>query len=298
MSISAPDPHGWQKEGRDLLRAIAGGSIVGMPLLYTMEMWEHGTTVSQWHLLLLVAAILVVNLAFCYLSGFRPECSLIGAAMESITAVGIATAYSAAILSLIGELDFSIAPVEAIGKVLLEAAAVSIGISFASAQMDGRSRTGDDAGQESKGGEAQGQSRPKLGASDRQVRSDLRELAAALAGSTVFALNVAPTEEITLIAGRLSPVQLLAILGCSLVLCYVILFASEFREHRVHVKSLVQHPIAETILTGGVSLGVAAVLLFLLGERALLTQPATFAASVVALGLPAIVGGAAGRLIA
>jgi hypothetical protein len=37
-------PAGWRQEGRDLMAAVAGGAIVGMPLLYTMEMWYHGMT--------------------------------------------------------------------------------------------------------------------------------------------------------------------------------------------------------------------------------------------------------------
>ncbi len=289
---STDDPHGWRKEARDLLRAVAGGSIVGMPLLYTMEMWAHGMTLSESHLLLLLAATLLVNFVFCYLSGFRVECSVMGAAMESVTSVGIAIVLSAVILALIGEVDLSMSRVAVFGKIMLQAAPVSIGIAFASPQMEGRSRTGEDSGSEKPA------SGPELSPSDHQLQVDLREFAAALAGSTVFALNLAPTEEITLIAGRLSPLQLLAILGFTGLLCYVILFASEFREHRVHVESLVQHPVAETILTCGISLAVAAALLYLLGERSSLAHPATFAASVATLGLPAIIGGAAGRLIA
>lgn len=287
------DPHGWRKEWRDLLRAIAGGSIVGMPLLYTMEMWEHGVTSSAWHLLTLLAAMLAVNLVFCYLSGFRKESSIAGAGRESITAVGIALCYSAAVLCLVGEVDFSKSAAGIPGKVLVEAAAVSIGISFASAQMQGKSRTGQGGGEDS----SHDKSEQAMSPGDWQLRADLREFAAALVGSTVFALNIAPTEEITLISSRLAPLQLLAVLGFSLVLCYVILFASEFREHKVHVQSLAQHPFSETLLTCATSLVVAVGLLLLLGDRSIVNDPATFAASAVALGLPAIVGGAAGRLL-
>ena len=292
-TVSA-DPHGWRQEGRDLLRAIAGGSIVGMPLLYTMEMWQHGMTVSEWHLLTLLGATLAVNFAFCFLSGFRAARSVPDAAREAVTAVGIAILYSTAILLLIGEIQFAISTAEIIGKVLLEAAAVSVGISFANAQIQGKSRTGESSN--GGGGDGEGdESQPSP--QDLQLKKDLQEFAAVLAGATVFALNVAPTEEITLIAARLSPLQLLALLGASMLLCYVILFAAEFKAHRVHVKSALQHPLAETILTCAVSLTVAAVLLLLLGERNGLTHPALSVASIVTLGLPAIVGGAAGRLI-
>jgi putative integral membrane protein (TIGR02587 family) len=268
-----------------------------MPLLYTMEMWQHGMSFSEQHLLMLLGATLLVNFVFSYLSGFREECSLSGAAMESITAVGIAIIFSACILTLVGEIGLSMSLPEMIGKVLVEAAAVSVGISFASAQVDGRSRTGANNGEGDVSGPP-GQNERELTPSDRQLRADLREFAAALAGSTVFALNVAPTEEITVIAGRLAPTQLLVLLGTAILLCYVILFASEFREHRVHEKTLFQHPVSETILTCAVSLVVATALLSFMGERSLLAHPSTFIAGVVTLGLPAMIGGAAGRLIA
>ena len=281
------------------MRAIAGGTIVGMPLLYTMEMWQHGMSLSEAHLLMLLGATLLVNMLFSYLSGFRYECSITGAAMESVTAVGIAILLSTGILSLIGEIDFAMSASEILGKILIEAAVVSIGISFAAAQMEGRSRTGENnqhAGDER--AEAEPSPDAPLTISDRQLRADLREFAAALAGSTVFALNVAPTEEITLIASRLAPLQLLALLAFAILLCYIILFASEFAGHQVHEKTLFQHPISETVLTCAVSLAVAAALLFFVGERTLLSNFATFMAGVVTLGFPAIVGGAAGRLIA
>lgn len=314
------DPHGWRREGRDLLQAVAGGAIVGMPLLYTMEMWQHGMTMSEWHLLGLLGAILALNFVFCLLSGFREENSLLVAAMESVTAVGIAIVFSTAILCLIGEIEFTIGAAEIIGKILLEAAPVSVGVSFAQAQMQGRSRTGDDEEKKRDRPESRDAQRPATAEGDgdpvtkrtdqewateetnspgdRQLKADLREFAAAMAGSTVFALNVAPTEEITLIAARLSPMQLLLMLGFSALLCYIILFAAEFREHRVHEESIFQHPVAETVLTCAVSLTVSAVLLMLLGDRSILTHPALTVAAVVTLGLPATVGGAAGRLIA
>ena len=74
------DRYGWREEGKDLLRAVAAGSIVGMPLLYTMEMWWHGMTLSAAHLLILLIATLVLNFCFSLFSGFRREYSFTAAA--------------------------------------------------------------------------------------------------------------------------------------------------------------------------------------------------------------------------
>ena len=293
---SERDPHGWRREARDLAAAVAGGAIVGMPLLYTMEMWWHGMTLSPAHLLLLIVAILLMNFAFSIVSGFRQESTLVEAAMESVTSVGIGVVFSALILSLIGELEPAMSAAEIVGKVLLEAAAVSVGVSFANAQVRDRSRTGDDANGNGHG-HAGRDGRTPEDPEREQLRADLRDASAALAGATVFALNIAPTEEVLLISSRLASWQLLVLLCFGVALCHLILFASGFEEHVVHVRSLFQNVYVETLLTCAIALLVAAGLLWLLGEPGALSNPSSAVAAVVTLGLPATVGAAAGRLI-
>src|SRR5688572_30318391 len=114
-----------------------------MPLLYTMEMWRHGMTASEWHLLLLLAASLVVNFVFSLSSGFRHRYSPVEAASESVSAVALGMVYSFAVLWLIGEVGLRQPWSENLGKVLIETAPVSLGISFANYQMRNRSREGD-----------------------------------------------------------------------------------------------------------------------------------------------------------
>ncbi|KYF62857.1 hypothetical protein BE11_38765 [Sorangium cellulosum] len=282
------DPHGWRREAKDLTGAIAGGAIVGMPLLYTMEMWFHGMMLPAWHLAGILALTLVVTFLCSLESGFRNEDTLFGVALEAVTSVGIGIAVSAAILALIGEITLDRAPREVVGKVILQAAAVSLGVAFANAQVRDKSRTGDDE---------QSEKPPEGDPEALQLRADLRDFSAAAAGSLLFTLNIASTEEVVLIASRLSPWRQLAILGVSVALCYVILFASGFERHEVYVKSLFQSRGFETLMTCAVSLLVALALLGLVGEREATSDLPTLVASVVTLGLPAIVGGAAGRLV-
>ncbi|MFN3648340.1 MAG: TIGR02587 family membrane protein [Armatimonadota bacterium] len=288
------DRYGWREEGQSLLRAVAGGTIVGIPLLYTMEMWWHGMTLSAWHLLAVLGAIVAVNFVFSLFSGFRQEFSVREALSESLTAVGVGLVLATLVLAAVGELSWSQSPKEWIGKILLEAAAVSVGVSFANAQVLGKDRTGDSSGDSAEADSSQGEpENPER----KQLYADLKDAGATLAGATVFALNIAPTEEVFLIATRLAPWHQLALLGLSVVLVYVILFASGFEKHEVYVKSLFQHPWAETAMVGAISLSVAGGLLWMLGTQGVFSHPATAAASVVTLGLPAMVGGAAGRLV-
>jgi putative integral membrane protein (TIGR02587 family) len=285
------DRYGWKQEYHDLMRAIAGGSIVGLPLLYTMEMWWHGETLSSWHLLALLGSILVLNFLFDLVSGFREEYSVSSAISEAISSVGIGIVFSAVVLWLIGELDVATGPVEWAGKILAEALIVSLGISFANSQFRKGSRTGDDDTDE--------QDEQKIDDPERaQLRADLRDVGATVAGSVVFAINIAPTEEIVMIATRISPLQLLAMLGFGLLLCYIILFASGFEEQEVFVPGVFQKPWAEVLNACALSLLVSATLLLLLGQGSATDSIPNLIASTVVLGLPAIVGGAAGRIVA
>lgn len=275
------------------MAAIAGGAIVGMPLIYTMEMWFHGMTLSPWHVLGILGATLIVNFFFCLISGFRNESGAGEAVMESITSVGIALVFAALLLWLISAIDRDDSPGEAIGKIVIEAAAVSLGVAFANVHFRGKSRVGedDDSGN--------GTDKPE-DASDlnrAQLIEDVHDIGATIAGSVVFALNMAPTEEVVFIAARLDPWSLLLVLAATLLLCYVILYASGFEDQPVHVDSVTQSPWAETALTVGVSLLVSLALLWLLGERSSFGSVWNTVGAVVTLGLPATVGGAAGRLV-
>jgi putative integral membrane protein (TIGR02587 family) len=296
------DRWGLRREGRDLLVAVTGGAIVGMPLLYTMEMWLHGALLGPAHQLVLLLGILVVNLLFSIVSGFRHEYGVKSALLESVSAVGLGLVFSALILWLVGEIAPGDAWSEITGKVLLETCAVSIGVSVADAHVRGKRRAGDDDGQD--GGDERadgGRSKPRPGPSRDQLegwqlRQDIRDITATLTGAVVYSINIGPTEEVVMIAGRLSPWQLGALVLSSLGLCYIILYASGIKDHPVHIPSLVQSPPAETIITYAASLGVALTLLWVLGEPEAVGSLNGLVAATVVLGLPACVGGAAGRI--
>jgi len=301
-ALPGADPYGWRKERRDLLAGVAGGALVGMPLLYTMEMWFGASTMSPWHQLVVLIATLTINFAFCVVSGFRPDKGLWESAMEATTAVGIGVVFAFVVLVLIGEIEPGFSFDEIIGKLLIEAAAVSLGVSFADKHLRGKSRTGEDDTGAGGGGDSSAASpaaKPEQ-ANDPdalQIREDLRDITATLIGSVLFTLNIAPTEEIIFIAARLNAWQLLALLGATIVLCYVILYASGFEDQPVHVKGLAQSGWAETTMAVGTSLLVAAALLWLIGRPEATSSAAALVSSTVTLGLPAVVGGAAGRLV-
>ncbi len=296
------DPGGWRSEGMDLLRAVAAGSIVGLPLLYTMEMWWHGTMSRPGHLLLLLGVMLLTNGLVSLFSGFREGGGLFEAVSESISATAIGLLVSTGILALIGEITKTSGFSETVGKIVIEAAPVSLGICFANSQIRGKSRTGDDdeeGDDDKKGGDGDpsGQQDESVAPQTRQVRQDLRDLAATLSGALIFSWNVAPTEEIVMIASRLLPWQHLLIVLVSLGLCYLIIFAAGFKDHQPIVDGPFQHPLAETLMAYAVSLVVSLVLLQLVGVPEATGSLSMTVMCTVTLGLVATVGASAGRLV-
>jgi uncharacterized membrane protein len=108
---------------------------------------------------------------------------------------------------------------------------------------------------------------------------------------------MAPTEEILMISARLSAWQHLAIVGASMFLGYLILFAAAFKEREVHVRSWFQRPGVETVMAYAVALVVAFVLLQLVGVSEVKGNAVVATQAAVVLSLPAMVGAGAGRLI-
>jgi putative integral membrane protein (TIGR02587 family) len=282
-----------QGEASRLFQALASGIIFGMPLLYTMEMWWHGVTFGPVHLLVFLCAVLFVNFVASKFLGFLGDSSLAGAAKQAVVSVGIGMVISAGILALIGELKLSASTFDLLGQILIQASVVSVGISIGSARFRAQDREGKDKSQARDDRET----KPLEERETLQLKADLRDAGATLVGAVIFAFNVAPTEEVVLIATRLSPLGELAFLAAEFGICYVILFASGFWRREIHFDSAFQHALAEVTMTVSLSLGVAACLMLLVGHAEPERSLSTFMATTLSLGLPAVAGGAAGRLV-
>jgi putative integral membrane protein (TIGR02587 family) len=250
------------------------------------------------HLLGALLLTLVLNVVFSYFAGLRErydEASFPGAIDDGVTALALGAVIAAVILALLGQIDLATESPGAIaGKVVLEACIVSVGITFTNFKF--RQSVDERAGPQPAQAPRQGGS--ALTDEQKQLHADLMDLAAAASGAFVFAFNIAPTEEIVLIASALAPAQLIALLLATMLAAYIVLYAAGFKDHKVYEQdSLFQAPLVETLMTAAVALAVAALLLVLFGEPSATASASQFVATVVTLGFPAAVGAAAGRLI-
>jgi putative integral membrane protein (TIGR02587 family) len=119
----------------------------------------------------------------------------------------------------------------------------------------------------------------------------------ALCGAVLFAANVAPTEEIVMIAAEISTWRLLGLALFSLGLGALILYYSEFTGSQRHVQFDRHHDVlVGTIVTYSVALAASALILAFFGrfDGAGLF---TCLAQTVVLGVAATMGASAGRLL-
>jgi putative integral membrane protein (TIGR02587 family) len=261
-----------------------------MPFLYTMEIWWRGNTAGPPRMLAALAltfiALVVLERAATTRSGRNvPWLRVFIEATEALATGLVAAAVG---LFIIGFLEFDSGLHATIGRLCMEGLPFSLGVGLADFLL-GEKEDGHD-----KGSDAQGAKHEK---SDMRERVIVRSGATAL-GATVIALTLAPTEEIPLIAHRLGYPHVLGIVAASLVISYIIVFASNFVATEARKEHLggFNAPMVETTISYMISLVMAGGMLWLYQQISLTDSADLWASYVVVLGFPASVGGAAGRL--
>jgi putative integral membrane protein (TIGR02587 family) len=275
----------WREEIRGLVRAFSGAFLFGVPLLYTMEMWWLGEISRPGSLLLMLAIALVANFALVTAAGFKREASPFSRIEQTLDAVAVGAVGATIVLLTLNQLTPDQAPQAILGKIVLQVLPLSIGASLANIVFGLRAdREGDDDDDAS-------------ARSPGVWRALFSDVGATAIGATFIAATIAPTEEVPMLAARMEYWNLLALIGLTLVTGYIIVFASGFdpaaQQDRQH---LFQHPTTETVLSYLVSLVVSFAVLLLTKQLGTEDPPMFELTQTLVLGLPAMVGGAAGRI--
>ena len=263
---------------REYGRGIAGGFLFSLPLILTMEVWAAGVLVPPVHLLAGLAATYVLLCGYNAYAGLHHETRLGEIMVDSVEELGIGLTLSAAILLLLGRIrpdsDWS----EALGLIVVEGLFVAVGVSVGTAQLMG----GDDSTDREPGGRHQ---------------TIWSELVLAFCGAVLIAANVAPTEEILLLAGSMGPTLLLSTVGTSLLLAATLLHFSHFVGAARFAEAKGVFAILHgTAITYASALAASAVILWFFGRFA---QHGLFlnVAQCVVLGIAGTLGASAGRLL-
>jgi putative integral membrane protein (TIGR02587 family) len=281
----------WKIELNDLVRGASGGFLFGIPLIYTMEVWWIGSYAKPQMMLSLLAIIYMVVFLLNRTDGFRRDAPdpPVKAAMDSVEALAIGIVCVSCTLILLQELTWHTPLHEMLGKIIFESVPFAVGVALTRSLI---------SPEEENSSSDSSSSLKHSTAWDQLLKRTITDIGATLVGAMVIAFSIAPTDEVTMLAAAVTPAWLLLIIAASLLISYSIVFVAGFtseRERKQH-QGLFQRPIVETMISYLLSLGIAALMLLFFQRLSFADPWFLWLNQVLLLGLPATIGGAAGRL--
>lgn len=259
-----------------LARGLGGALIFAFPLVMTMEMWSLGFAVAPLRLVIFLLCGLGVLAGLAYYSGFEPATDWLDALLDGLVAFGIGMIGSALVLWLFGILTPELGWRVAFGMVAVQAVPAGMGAAAARRQFGSHE--------------------------DGPAREDRAGYPAQLflmvAGALFLAFNVAPTEEVLLIALSMSPWQLIGLMALSLLLLHLLVYTVGFagQEARPDGAGAWRTFFAYSLAGYGLALLVSLYTLWTFGRTDLAGLPMV-AMTTVVLGFPAALGAAIARLV-
>ncbi|MFN3634214.1 MAG: TIGR02587 family membrane protein [Rhizobium rhizophilum] len=265
-----------------IARGLAGALLFSIPMLMTMEMWFLGFYMERERLLLLLVLNLPLLIGLSHRIGFEHTATWRESARDAIVAYGMGVLASALILVLLGVITIDMATREWVGMVAVQAVPASIGALLGRSQLSMRD---EEDGEEDEPGDA-----PET--------SYATELFMMAVGALFLSLNLAPTEEMILLAHKMTAWHALALLTLSIFLMHGFVYALAFRgSHSLEEGTPGWHAFIRFTLPGYVvALAVSLYALWTFGRLDDLGS-AQAILTVVVLSFPAAIGAAAARLI-
>lgn len=280
------------------MRGASGGFLFSIPLLYTMESWWVGTVAAPPGMAVALLAACVLVFLLTLTGGFRKERAgrLDETLIETVQAVGLSLLLSSFILVLLRRITLATPLDEALGTIIFEALPFAVGVALGNELLSGE-RDAQSAKPEPQG--PQQEAEQLTPASPQGIGgATFADLSASTIGAAFIAFSIAPTEEVPMLAAALTPPWLLGLIAASLAISYMIVFESGFAdaEKRRSQKGLLQSPLSETVASYLIALLVSVLLLLLYNQLRMDDPWSVWLSHTIVLGLPAAVGGAAGRL--
>lgn len=287
-----------RRELDDLVRGVCGGFLFGIPLLYTMEVWWIGSSISPSRLLGVLLTTLLVTYLLSRTAGFRKtqatrEREAIADAVEAI-ALGLLCAALMMVILRQASLDTRLSGF--LGRVIFESVPFSLGVALANQLLQDSEDTDSTA---DSGTSSKTTPRSERFSPEGNLNETIADVGATLIGAIIIAFSIAPTDEVSVLVAAISGPWLMLTVLISLVLSYGIVFQANFSRQgqRRSQKGLFQQPLSETLFSYLISL-LAAALMLSFFQQIDPGAPIEIAfRQILILGLPATIGGAAGRLV-
>lgn len=260
-----------------LARACAGALLFALPLLMTMEMWAIGLTVDPLRLAALTLMMFPVLVGLSYFIGFEETSGFLDDALDAAAAYLVGAVTSGVMLMVFAIVDANTRVDGLIGRIALQAVPASVGALLAQSEL--------------------GAATPEEHTRQRRA-GYIGSLFFMAIGALFLAFNIAPTEEVLLLAETMTALHLVVAVVLSLILMHAFVYGVEFSGHPQDVAGVPSWSLFARYTVPGYVLALltCATLLWVFGRTdGLAFDP--LLASVIVLGVPASVGAAAARLI-
>jgi putative integral membrane protein (TIGR02587 family) len=256
-------------------RGVAGALFLALPMLMTMEMWHLGFSMARERLFLLLLLDIPLLILLAHRIGFEETFGWREAIRDAAIAYGIGILTSLVVLTALGLLRGGMPVSELSGKVALQSVPASIGA------MLGRSQLGHDD--------------DDTGTKETSYAGELLLMAA---GALFLSLNIAPTDEMMVLAYKMTAGHALAVALISIALMHGFVYAVSFTGgHELSPQTPWWHAFVRFTLPGYVIALAISIFALWIFERLGGSAPVEVALSVIVLGFPAALGAAAARLI-
>ncbi len=261
-------------------RAFGGAVLFAFPLLMTMEMWQLGFSMSRVRLALFIAVTLPLLFGLSYYSGFEKTESRAEDAEDAFVAFGVGFLAATLMLALFGMITWDMPLGEIVGKIGVQTVPASIGAIVASKQFHSGGDTENDEEEEEKRASYPG------------------ELFLMAAGAIFVAFNVAPTEEMILIAFTMTPWHAVALALVSVAMLHGFVYTVGFagQEEKPGYAGFGLTFLHFTVAGYGIALLVSLYVLWTF-ERTVDVHFAEVAMMMVVMAFPAALGAAMARLV-
>ncbi|MGQ3209774.1 TIGR02587 family membrane protein [Shinella sp.] len=257
-------------------RGVAGALFLALPMLLTMEMWYLGFSMARERLLFLLILNIPLLILLARRIGFEETFTWREAVRDAIIAYGIGIVTSLVVLTALGLLRGGMPASELIGKVALQSVPASIGA------MLGRSQLGHD-------------NQDRDDAKETRYHGELLMMAA---GALFLSLNIAPTDEMMVLAYKMTIWHALVVAVLSIALMHGFVYAVSFiGGHELSPETPWWHAFVRFTLPGYVIALSISIFTLWIFERLGGSSAVEIMLSVIVLGFPAALGAAAARLI-
>ena len=265
-------------------RGLAGGFLLSLPLLYTMEVWWQGFILDPLHMLAFVGITFVLLLGYNRFSGMRRDASFVEVIIDSVEELGIGIVMSALILLCLNKIWIGMPLEEALGKITIEAMTVAIGVSVGTAQL-----MNDD---EDTGMDGDTKDEHKF-----DPRMFFEQIFVSFCGATLVGSSIAPTEEVLQIAVSSSTFHLLSLMTLSFCVIGAVLYMSNFKgADEIEGDEPLVNRLETVSVIYAISIASAFLLLWMYGQVSGVA-PAVVVSEAIVLAFVTSLGASAGRLL-